>query len=191
MGYLNYEYCGYCRYCICDNARMDIMNGKFKCDREREWVFADARPLKGNCFWQVPSYNLSDRDAAISASRAYRNFYITTMIFHKLEINDTQALDTLYAFRHGFMEENNGEFLEDYDTFGPRIAKILSLIDKDNSRCESLFKFYLEGTLKSIYEGNLVDASELYVSMYNRLKSEFIYAPLKEKYVYPYSVKSL
>lgn len=180
MYYSKYEYCGYCRYCICDDVRMDIMGGKFRCDRQREWVFADARPLKDNCFWQVASYNLSDRDGAIKASKSYRNFYITTAIYDYLNLSTSNELDQLYEFRHNYLDKEGISFTKEYDIFAPRIAKYIELT-KNDGLIKNIYEFYIKGTIKYINSGLLDDAYALYKSMYDMLKRELVYGYVKSK----------
>lgn len=183
MLFVDVEFCAYCRYCICKDAKNMIRDGKFKCDRENTWVFANARPLKSNCFWERPSYQQPDYNEAFELSKKYRGFYITTAIFNMLGLSNSTDLDKLYAFRHNYLETipSSNDFLSDYDTFGPRIAKMLELTDKTHAYAKVLYNFYLLGTLKLIEEGNLEGASELYEAMYTRLRDEFILKPLKLK----------
>lgn len=183
MLFVDVEFCAYCRYCICKDAVNMIRDGKFKCDRENTWVFANARPLKSNCFWERPSYQLSDYDEAFELSKKYQNFYITTTIFRMLGESNSTDLDKLYAFRHNYLEvtSSSDDFLMDYDTFGPRIAKILELSDRKHTYAKLLYKYYLQGTLKFIEEGNLDGARALYEAMYMRLRDEFIMKPLRLK----------
>lgn len=173
MSFGKYEYCGYCRYCRCDDVCLN-KNGQFPCDREKIWVYANARPKKSNCFWQVVSYNLSGRDSAIKLSKGYNGFYITTAIYKKLN-KDNEELNRLYLFRHTYLEncEIGKEFLRDYDIFAPRIGKLIELTDVVDARV--LYEFYIKGVLNYIEQDDLVSASELYIAMYECLKEKFIY----------------
>lgn len=186
MSYGKYEYCGYCRYCICDNASADIMNGKFRCDRERQWVFADARPLKNNCFWSVVSYNLSGRDEAIRQSKNYRGFYITTYIFKSLGLSDSKDLDTLYKFKNTYLEASymGQRFLEDYEVFGPRIARMLEASDTDRIITNRIYNFYIMGVLNCINNNRLYEGLELYKAMYNNLKELYIKPMINKPCIY-------
>ena len=180
MGYDKYEYCGYCRYCNCDELQSN-KNGQFACKRENIWVYADARPIKNNCFWRVVSYNLVYRDPAIKFSKNYRNFYVTTAIYKRLRIENQEELDKLYLFRQTYLEKSviGQTFLFDYDIFAPRLAKLIELVDEvDVTR---LYKFYIKGTLKYINKGDLRSASELYAAMYEGLKEKYIFEPLRNK----------
>ena len=178
MGFGKYEICEYCRYCECENVALN-KNGQFACDREKIWVYADALPIKSNCFWRVASYNLSDRDPAIKFSKKYRGFYITTAIFERLHIDNQDELAKLYLFRHVYLEntKEGKTFLHDYDIFAPRIAKLITLSDVVNAK--TYYEFYLKGVLKYICEDDLISASKLYIAMYERLKEQFIYEHLK------------
>lgn len=187
MSYSKYEYCGYCRYCNCDDVSLN-KNGQYPCERERIWVYANARPKKNNCFWQVVSYNLSGRDSAIKLSKGYNGFYITTAIYKKLSI-DSDELNKLYLFRHTYLENSiiGKEFLRDYDIFAPRIAKLIELTDEVNAR--ELYEFYIKGVLEYIKQDDLVNAGELYISMYERLKEKFIYPYLNLEQRKSYIIK--
>lgn len=190
MGYDKYEFCGYCRYCDCDDLNLS-KNGQFPCNREKMWVYADSRPVKSNCFWRVVSYNLVYRDPAIKFSKNYRNFYITTAIYDKLGLDNEYELNKLYLFRHTYLEhsENGKIFLSDYDIFAPRIAKLIALSDTVDAR--SLYEFYIKGVLKYIERDELFLASELYIAMYERLKEEFIFAPLRNEKEKVYTIRPI
>lgn len=180
MGFGKYELCGYCRYCDCDNLQLN-KNGKFPCKRENMWVYADALPVKKNCFWQVASYNLVYRDPAIKFSKNYRNFYITTAIYKRLGIDNQKELDKLYLFRHAYLENSviGQTFLHDYDIFAPRIAKFILL--GDSADAYFIYEFYIKGTLKYIKEDDLRSAAELYTAMYEGLKEKYIFEPYRNK----------
>ena len=180
MGFDKYEFCGYCRYCDCEDLQSN-KNGKFPCNRERIWVYADARPIKNNCFWRVVNYNLVYRDPAIKFSKKYRDFYITTAIYDKLNINNDEELDRLYLFRHTYLEKSViGEtFLHDYDIFAPRLAKLILFNPEIDAR--PLYDFYIKGVLKYIDEDDLKAAAELYAAMYENLKEKYIFEPFRNK----------
>lgn len=179
MGFGKYEICGYCRYCECDNVGLN-KNGQFACTRENIWVYADALPIKSNCFWRVASYNLSDRDPSIKFSKKYRGFYITTAIYKCLQIDNEEELNKLYLFRNVYLEntETGKTFLHDYDIFAPRIAKLIALSNLNYVKI--YYEFYIKGVLGYIENDDLVSASELYIAMYERLKEQFIYEHLKQ-----------
>lgn len=164
--------CGYCRYCDCDDLNK-MISGKFRCTKKYCMVAACEKPKDPKCYWQVPSYNLRDRDPAYEASKNYFGFYITTMIFNKLGLDDSEELDILRAFKKNYLEIKENGFINEYNILGPRVANAINVLDKTGSISRSLYEFYIRGTLECINVEDFEGASELYIAMYERLKTMF------------------
>lgn len=178
--------CADCRYCNWDDLDNINNKGKFPCTRENCWVFPDDEPLKSNCYWERPSYQMLGQGEAFKLSKSKRGFYITTYIFNKLGLSNSKDLDRLYLFRRTYLDIKKTKFIADYDTFGPRIAKLLECIDTDGYIAKSLYEFYILGTLKCMRENNYEGASELYASMYTHLRNKFIVEYYKSTLNKPY-----
>jgi len=183
----DWKFCASCKNCLCGDTPADAYSfidnaGKYKCTYYGNRVYACARPKSARCYDEVASYNLADREEAYGLSKKYGRFYITTAIFKKLGMINSNELDELYSFRNTYLEayRDNFDYLTDYDIFGPVIAKYIETFDS-GLLSRKLYEFYLKGTIDLIHKGAYYSASELYFSMYDRLKQDIIINPMKEK----------
>lgn len=156
--------CGYCAYMDLDT----IKKGKFRCERDGEWRFADddvARECYKFCaiFWS----KLDAARDAIEQSRSYRRAagcYIVTAVAKMLGLPENcEEAEVLKKFRLEVMT-NESKYKADimrYDILGPILADSI-LKDGDITLAMDLYKIYIQGAVSYIKKGDYDAAVELY-----------------------------
>ena len=164
----------YCADCV-NMATGSHQKGMFKCTNSRSgYDKVSARMLA--CSYFTECFNSrrceTDRNNYMEISRSY-GCYIVTAVVTTLKLEDAKMyINTFDYFRNQIMPELQGgyEWLEDYDTFGPKVALKVS---EDEFKCESLFVDYIRPFTNFILCNQVDKAVILYKKMYTNLKNEY------------------
>lgn len=190
-----------CAYCAYMNLEV-LKEGKFQCDHDHEWRFADDEVAK-ECykFCEIFWSKLDEAREAVEQSRTYRNAisssspscYITTVVVKLLGFQDNcHELEVLRRFRSEVMtkDEKYKDLLMKYDTLGPAIARALER-GADVDFAYDLYKIYIKGAVSYIEAGDYDSAVSLYAEMTeNLINSKIMSVVIPENFgsVYDYTV---
>lgn len=155
--------CAYCAYLdLCT-----MKDGRFRCERDGEWYFADRDARSLSCWCEIFWSKLDATREAVRKSREYRDkfgCYITTAVCKMLRMPDNcRELRVLKDFRVTVMHEN-GKYREQlmrYDIFGPLLAKSL-LYSGDIDMAMEIFNIYIKPSADLVEAGNYEGAIDLY-----------------------------
>lgn len=144
-------------------------NGKFRCDRDYSYHYANASACGNEC-WAYSRDESLAKDA-INRSLSYQNSsgcYLTTITCEILGLDDNnEYLQTLRRFRKEKLQKDNKykEILVQYDIVGPIIAKKLKEDKYSDNIAINLLNLGISKTCDFIKQGNDLEAIRVYTTM--------------------------
>ena len=136
---------------------------------------------KGYCEWYKTTYWPDDSCNHYRKRGSYRGgpCYITTIVCNILGFDDDcEVLNNLRKLRNKFMQkdEKYKKDLYDYDTIGPKIAKIIAddyYETKDNTLAKTIYNNYLVPSANKAKEENYLESYTIYKNMTNLLQETY------------------
>lgn len=170
--------CACCRYLI-DN---DMKDGKFYCEKKREYVSARAR------ICGMAAEKMGRPDCDKNTLRAYsksHGYYVVTAITEILGLpEDNEYMETFVYLRDTVlpcMEDYQG-FIDDYETDGPVLADLLRYDEDGEGYAEYLVDVYLAEFVRLISGNSIDEAVATYSSMLDAIKERYGYRREDVKY---------
>lgn len=163
--------CSYCRSLRPDDEK----NGKFYCEKKREYVSARARLCSMAA--EVMGRPNCDKERLRKISKEH-GYYVVTAITEILELpEDNEYMETFIYLRDTVMprmKEYQG-FIDDYETDAPHLADLLRYDEDREGYAEYLMEVYLSEFVRLISESSIDEAIATYSSMLDAIKERYGY----------------
>ena len=163
--------CAYCRYLRPDDER----NGKFYCEKKKEYVAANARICSMAAEVMGRSQTEKNRLSRISKDHGY---YVVTAITKILGLPENNEYMCAFMYLRDTIlpsKEEYQEFLDDYEVDGPALATLLESDENAQEYAEYLRLSYLNGLVSLFCQDRVSDAIDLYTSMLDAIKERYGY----------------
>lgn len=179
------------RYTCSDCAYMDECikaNGKYRCENSRsgyDEVAATMAACNYFCDSLYSRRSSSDRDRLYKASKA-KGWWIMSAIMEILNVDGKEVYLNEFAYLKTVMLpllDGGNDWIDDYDRFGPIIAKNIKEEANKEDFARNLFIDYILPFHVLFNQGNIDAAFGVYQQMYNKLKVRYGLIPVPKKLV--------